>query len=316
MDAMINAIAKPASKLPRALLAAALLALPVSVLPPPAAAEDTPRSEAEGRDKVEQRLKAAQERMEQAAREMAELSLSLDGEKGTIDSRIKLIMVKRPMLGMTIDKTADGAGAGVRVVSVSPGGPADSAGLRANDVVISLNGKALRGDAQHSAPEQLHAIMKAVKSGESVAIEYQRDGKSHKAQIVPKDMPGMHEDLDLPSLPNVLALEGHEDGPMTRVMRLGFHDSSGFGAAEMVDLSPALGSYFGTDKGLLVVRAPKDQRLKLQDGDVLIDVDGRVPGSVAHALQILASYRSGETVHLHILRQKQRVELSVEVPEA
>jgi S1-C subfamily serine protease len=222
------------------------------------------------------------------------------------------------MLGMTIEKASDGAeaGTGVRVVSVSPGGPAESAGIRANDVVVSLNGKALRGDAQHSAPDQLHSVMKTAKPGATMAIEYRRDGKSHKAQIVPKDMPGMHEDLDLPSLPEVLALEGHEGGPMTRVMRLGFGDSSGFGAAELVDLSPALGSYFGTDKGLLVVRAPKDQRLKLQDGDVLLDVDGRVPGSAAHALQILASYRGGETVHLHILRQKQRVELSVEVPEA
>src|SRR5882672_2450647 len=143
MDIMINATAKPASKLPRALLAAVLLVLPLCVLPPPAVAEETPKSDTAardplaGRDQVEQRLKAAQQRMEQAAREMAELSLSLNGGQDGIDRRVKLFVVRRPMLGMSIeeDHGAAGAGAGVRVMSVSPGGSAEAAGIRANDQI-------------------------------------------------------------------------------------------------------------------------------------------------------------------------------------
>jgi S1-C subfamily serine protease len=75
-----------------------------------------------------------------------------------------------------------------------------------------------------------------------------------------------------------------------------------------------LGRYFGTDKGLLVVRAPQDARLNLQDGDVILDVDGRVPTGASHALQILNSYRVGEKLKLHIMRQQKHVELSVEIP--
>jgi S1-C subfamily serine protease len=318
MDIMNMTQSKPGSSLARTLLAVALLAAAFGASPRPALAEEPAKIDAEGREQMEQKLKVAQERMEQDAREMAELSLSLNGDHDAIDHRVKLIVMERPTLGMSIDMKSGStdAGAGVRVVSVSPGGPAELAGIRANDLIVSLSGTPLHADAQHSAPQQLHSIMKAAKSGEPLAIEYRRDGKAYKAQIVPKDSMLSHQDLNLPPLPEILALEDHEGNAMTRVMHLGLHDSSGFGAAEMVDLSPALGSYFGTDKGLLIVRAPRDQRLKLQDGDVLIDVDGRVPGSVAHALQILASYRSGETVHLHILRQKQRLELSVEVPEA
>jgi S1-C subfamily serine protease len=324
MDIMMNTTPKPHSNFSRAVVAALLLAVPLCLPLRAALAEETPKSDGAGQEKiagreqVEQRLKAAQERMEQAAREMADLSLSLNGGQDGVDRRVKVIVVRRPMLGMSIEEVsgAAGAGAGVRVMSVSPGGSAEAAGIRANDQIVSLNGKPLHGDAQRSAPEQLHAIMKVAKAGEPMAIEYQRDGKSYKAKVVPKEAHEMHEDLELPPLPELLAIEGQAGDAMTRVLHLGMHDSSGFGAAEMVDLSPALGSYFGTDKGLLVVRAPHDQRLKLQDGDVLIDIDGRVPGSVAHALQILASYRSGETVRLHILRQKQRLELSVEVPEA
>ena len=64
-----------------------------------------------------------------------------------------------------------------------------------------------------------------------------------------------------------------------------------FGSAELVPLTPKLGQYFGTEKGLLVVRAPDDSRLKLEDGDVIVDIDGRTPSSPSHALRILARIR-------------------------
>jgi hypothetical protein len=41
-----------------------------------------------------------------------------------------------------------------------------------------------------------------------------------------------------------------------------------------------------------------------------------VPGGVGHAFQILSSYRVGESLKLHIMRQQKRLELPVEVPEA
>jgi hypothetical protein len=88
-----------------------------------------------------------------------------------------------------------------------------------------------------------------------------------------------------------------------------------FGAAELVPLNPKLGQYFGTDKGLLVVRAPSDARLKLEDGDVILDIDGRVPSSPAHALRILGSYQAGEQLKLNVLRMKKRLSFDIKVPE-
>src|SRR2546430_13415861 len=38
---------------------------------------------------------------------------------------------------------------------------------------------------------------------------------------------------------------------------------------ELATLTPRLGSYFGSEKGVLVVRAPADGALKLEDGDVI-----------------------------------------------
>ena len=89
---------------------------------------------------------------------------------------------------------------------------------------------------------------------------------------------------------------------------------SGFGSGEFLELTPGLGRYFGTEEGLLVVHPPKDSNLKLEEGDVILDIDGRVPTNGSHALRILNSYRAGESLKLHIMRQQKRIELAVEMP--
>lgn len=285
-------------------------------LPAPAAHADDgdakPQAEAQQRQAdAQQRLAEAQQRLDEDARRVAELSLEISGEPGRIERRVRMQVAQRAMLGIGIDMSDDAGGEGVRVLNVSPGGPADVAGLRGNDRIVSLGGSDLGKGA--GAARRLLDRMHDAKPGVPIAVEYRRDGKLLKAQLAPKESgevlalqgPDGLPDLDLEFGP------GMRDLPMLAVLGEGRH---GLGATQLVELTPGLGSYFGTDKGLLIVRAPGDARYKLQDGDVLIDIDGRVPAGVAHALQILGSYRQGETAHLHVMRQKQRVELAVEVP--
>ena len=84
---------------------------------------------------------------------------------------------------------------------------------------------------------------------------------------------------------------------------------------EMVELNASLGRYFGTDSGLLIVKAPEDNAYQLQDGDVLKSIDGRNPESLRHAIRILSSYESGETVNLTILRDKKEKTITISVPD-
>jgi predicted metalloprotease with PDZ domain len=215
----------------------------------------------------------------------------------------------RAMLGInlgTLMPSAPHVTDGVQIVSVSPGGPADVAGLKANDVIVSFGGKELRNETGQSPQQVLSALMFDAEAAEPITVEYRRDGKLQKTQIVPKSWPTfLSESIDhgLQGLEKL-----YEFNPLMRQP-----DLSGFGSAELLELSPALGQYFGTAKGLLVVRAPSDDRLKLQDGDVIIDIDGRVPTAAAHALQILNSYREGEKLKLHIMRQQKQVELTIEI---
>jgi len=265
------------------------------------------------REHIERQMQKAQEEMERAAHEIAELSSRLNGAAWAEVHPWIEAGPPRAMLGINITaaKPDDpGTADGVRIVSVTPGGPADNAGLKANDVIVSLAGKELKGDAKSSAPHQLLTIMQDVTPDTPIAVEYRRDGRLQKAQVVPKSFGEYVSDSVVRGL-HGLPEEFDDHG-----LHGWHHERSGFGSAELTELSPGLGRYFGTEKGLLVVRAPKDERLKLQDGDVILDIDGRVPSGVSHAYQILSSYHAGETLKLHIMRQQKRLELTVEIPAA
>jgi putative serine protease PepD len=67
---------------------------------------------------------------------------------------------------------------GLVVQGVVPGGPAARAGLRAGDIITSIDGQ----PATHA--NQLAAVELTKRPGESVSIGYQRDGQAASATIV------------------------------------------------------------------------------------------------------------------------------------
>lgn len=268
---------------------------------PEAGAQATPENR-------EQRLADARQRLEQAAREVAELSLDENGRRDVF--RFRNFEPGRAALGVNIGRAEQGEG--VPVLSVSPGGPAANAGIRAGDLLVSVGGKALKPDNGRSSQAVLLDFMQGVDAGETVAVEYRRDGKTVRVDIVaeplrPQMIAGTAVTRALP-LPGMGPFEIATPGVSF------FRDPAAFGAMELVTLTPKLGQYFGADKGLLVVRAPADSRFGLEEGDVIIDIAGRVPTSPAHAMRILDSYQSGEKLTLNVLRQKKRVPIGVEIP--
>lgn len=83
---------------------------------------------------------------------------------------------------------------------------------------------------------------------------------------------------------------------------------------ELITLTPRLGHYFGTDHGVLVARASTRGILKLQDGDVILSIGGRVPASSSQAIRILTSYDPGEKISLVILREHHRMTVTTSMP--
>jgi S1-C subfamily serine protease len=86
------------------------------------------------------------------------------------------------------------------------------------------------------------------------------------------------------------------------------------GAINFAPLTERLKSYFGTQSGVLVVNAGGDAPFSLQDGDVIISIDGRVPVDGPHATSILRSYRPGERVQMRVQRDRRVISLDTTAP--
>jgi C-terminal processing protease CtpA/Prc len=247
--------------------------------------------------KLEAQLETARKQLDEAAHQVAELSTQLS--RPVIESFMDMDMDgHHAIIGVQLEAT--GGGPGARVREVSPGGPAAEAGIHAGDVVVAVNGAEVKGE---NPARQVMRLMRAVKPDSKVSVRVLRDGSPRDFTVVARAAPGYFfaqfpefgPEL-MPGPRGALLLHGP-------VMDM-----------ELATLTPQLGRYFGSDKGVLVVRAPADGALKLEDGDVILAIDGRQPESGSHATRILASYQPGEKVTLRIVRNHKTQDLETALP--
>ncbi|TDJ37275.1 MAG: PDZ domain-containing protein [Gammaproteobacteria bacterium] len=265
--------------------------------------------------KVEIRMREAEASLAQAAQQVAELSIRQWPRVATIERILR--SGHGPLLGVTIGSDDnEGPVAGVTILGVSPGGAAGEAGLRAGDVITSINSESLTADNGREANEKLLDFMRGVEEGDELTVEYLRNGKSMSTEVAPRRMRGGVFAFEF-DRENFVRPDIHVAPQLSQFKNRFFWigGGSGLGDMELVMLTERLGSYFGTDEGLLIVRAPKNEDLKLQDGDVIQSIDGRKPSSVNHAMRILGSYQSGETLNIEIMRDQRKQKISIEVPD-
>jgi membrane-associated protease RseP (regulator of RpoE activity) len=263
---------------------------------------------------VAERVRELQRRLgkQRSERLLADRLLALDDLRG----------VGRARLGVTIDDDARDE-EGARIAAVSPGGPAADAGLRAGDLIVELEGKPLKAGGGESAFDKLRHAMHDLEPGAKVKLKAKRDGKPQEFTVTTEafgaggfafafgddDAPGFAELW----MPRAMPVPAPRPGVQPRPFVYQF--SRTWGDLEMVSLSERLGGYFGAKAGVLVVRAPGEAGLKLEDGDVIVKVGDREVTSPEQAMRILRSYGAGETLKLEVLRDKKRVTLDVTVPE-
>lgn len=76
----------------------------------------------------------------------------------------------------------------------------------------------------------------------------------------------------------------------------------GSNRVEVVQLNPELGSYFGTEVGVLVLDIDGESTLGLRPGDVVVGIGGRQVNDVSDMRRILFSYEDDEKVDFGIWR--------------
>ena len=279
---------------------ALITAMGLAITSAPLGAQDS--REGEELQNARSELQEARQALEEAAREVARLSAQA---AGPVVSRLRII--SRPaVLGINISDAEEG----VQVDGVTPGGPADDSGLATGDIIVAMDGADLGGD---SPARLLVGQMENVSPGDTVLLTIVRDGDEEEVEIIAGtsraffDRDGETGDRRF-DLGDLFERRGDIGDRLLSFRRR-------WGDMELVELTPELGRYFGTETGILVVRAPSDDALAaLMDGDVILDIGGREPNSTEHALRILASFESGESLELTIMREQRRETLEVEFP--
>src|SRR5688572_17447982 len=166
------------SRVRAAVLAVAALLATVTVI-----AAEVEKKDAESQAETERKLEDARRRLDAAAREVAELSMSMSESAVPMTRPFIQMARQRAMLGINLGPRGVDLEDGVAIVSVSPGGAAESAGLKAGDVLLEIGGKPLKRDGDLSPREVLMKEMGEVKPGEKVELRYRRDKKVATASV-------------------------------------------------------------------------------------------------------------------------------------
>jgi len=259
---------------------------------------------------LQARLDAARQRMEVAAQQLAALSAQM---YGPVMRRFQGFEgPSHAIIGVQLERSSGMAGARVR--EVSPGGPAERAGIRGGDLIIAVNGTNVRGE---QSARRVIELLRGVRPGDKVNLSVVRAGKTRDLTVTARpDWYGAYLARQLPEvpvppvppLPPFKALAAWEGAPMII--------SGPVADMELARLTPGLGRYFGTSVGVLVVRAPPHGALGLQDGDVILSIGGREPIDSSHVIRILASYDPGEKISMDVMRAHRRIRIATTLPAA
>lgn len=305
----------------------AVLAMALVVVAPLAAQQtqqQTREREREEQRELERRMRELQNELREIQRQLN--AVTREERRGVVrvqTPRVVIFPRNRARLGVTVDTERNPAGdsIGAELSSVSPGGPAEQAGLRVGDIITTFNGERLTGRYPAAGEYESEPGMKLVHyaqdldDGDTVQVEYRRGTQRQRATIVARELePENWYSYGFTVNPPSFKVEASPMvGAMVGSMMFAFGDH--WLNMELVSLNPELGEYFGTNEGLLVIRAPRDSTINLRSGDVILRIDGRTPSSHSQLMRIFRSYSAGESVQIEIMRQKRRMTVTATIPE-
>ena len=180
---------------------------------------------------------------------------------------------------------------GALVANVTPGSPADKAGLKTGDVIVAF------GDKPIADSSDLPPLVGTSRPGTSVPLTVMRDGKQRKLDVEL----GKLEDREVK-----LAADG-ESTPQGGTLNV-----------VVSDLTDAQRQQLGVEHGVLVreVGPGAAADAGVQPGDVLVQIDGKRVDSTEQLRTLAADLPKGKSVAVLVKRGEFSMFLALRLPES
>ncbi|HUI31455.1 MAG TPA: Do family serine endopeptidase [Candidatus Acidoferrales bacterium] len=209
--------------------------------------------------------------------------------------------VRRPWLGIAMKSDLDETDAhalgmskpsGVLVQDVYPGTPAEKAGIKAGDVILSVDGKDV------NAANEVQIIIAEHKPGDMVSVKVFRDGGAGEKKVTLSELP----EQNLASADQNVDQDEEEENPnetgQINVAKLGI---------SVQPLDEGTKRQANAESGILVAsvapNGPAADRTLLQ-GDIITEVDHQKIKSPGEFTSVLKNKKSGDAVMLRVLTRQ------------
>ncbi|MCW8869278.1 MAG: PDZ domain-containing protein [Proteobacteria bacterium] len=202
---------------------------------------------------------------------------------------------------------------GWQVITVIPDSGAEKAGLQEGDLIVAVDGK-----KTGAGGIELKNLTKQAKAGEKSTFKIIRAGKKKTLKITPQKR--TLSDAVLPPLPpmppspegeyEIITMAGA--GSMTpHVMMRHQKLQEWLGDKhQLIAVNQGLESYFGTDKGVLIVNVDKDNKLALTEGDVILSINGEQVTTPKQAVKALLALKLTEGFNIEVMRKKEKISIA------
>ncbi len=208
---------------------------------------------------------------------------------------------------------------GVEVTMVDQDAPAGKAGLKEQDVILTLNG------AEVQSVEQLRRMIRETPPGRVVTLGISRGGQPTTIKVELADRKknysynfgpdGKQFKFNMPKMPVMPVMPDMPDMPVSIVV---VHSSARSGLM-VENLTPQLGDFFGAKngQGVLVRSVEKGSgadKAGFHAGDVIVKINGEPihdSGDFSHALRS----RKDNTASISVIRDRKEQTITITLPE-